>query len=177
MLSISLFLLLLFCAGSPTILSISGYASHHLLHNSENYYLRNSSLSFGCYLGNLHLVGGSSIESNRSVVFSMTDEQQRDPAARAVKKLEMLRRSRDLRIEDFNDAICECWRGGRWDLSLDLYSSLLTEGYKPNIITYNAVLGACARGSKHDMAENIFSEMSKRPSGSRSTPCSFPENM
>ena len=55
----------------------------------------------------------------------------------------------------------ECWRGGRWDLSLDLYGSIAREGLQPNKVTFNAALGACARGSQHETAERIFSEMSK----------------
>ena len=89
------------------------------------------------------------------------EDSESNPATRAVENIERIRRSgRRLTIEDFNDAIRECWRGGRWDLSLDIYGALAKECLKPNRVTFNAVLGACARGSQHDMAEKIFSDMS-----------------
>lgn len=116
-----------------------------------------------CGATKLHLFGGSdnSIKTNHSEK-SITENKPLDPATRAVQKLEMLRRSgKSLCIEDFNDAICECWRGGRWDISLDLYWSLIKEGLNPNRVTFNAVLGACARGNKYDVAEKVFSDMCK----------------
>lgn len=169
MLFVFVFSLLFSCSvlsvGPPAMLSRNGHLLHHFMHSNEKNILEKSPSSFRYCLRNLYLSGGydRSSESNRSVELSkVQDDNQQDPAARAVKKLEIIRRSRDLQVEDFNDAICECWRGGRWDLSLDLYNSLLMEGYKPNRVTYNAVLGACARGSKHDMAEKIFANMSRQ---------------
>jgi pentatricopeptide repeat protein len=108
----------------------------------------------------LRLKGGSS-ENCGNVSIHRNKDTEGNPAARAVENIERIRRSgRRLTIEDVNDAIRECWRGGRWDLSLDIYGLLAKECLKPNRVTFNAVLGACARGGQHDMAEKIFSDMS-----------------
>jgi pentatricopeptide repeat protein len=108
----------------------------------------------------LRLKGGGS-ENCGNLSNHITKDSESNPATRAVENIERIRRSgRRLTIEDFNDAIRECWRGGRWDLSLDMYGTLAKECLKPNRVTFNAVLGACARGGKHDMAEKIFSDMS-----------------
>jgi pentatricopeptide repeat protein len=110
----------------------------------------------------LRLKGGNT-ENVLNLSKNKPEGLQNDPATRAVENIERIRRSgRRLTIEDFNDAIRECWRGGRWDLSLDMYGALEKECLKPNRVTFNAVLGACARGGQHDMAEKIFSDMSAK---------------
>jgi pentatricopeptide repeat protein len=119
-----------------------------------------SSLHLCLPIKDLRLKGGSN-ENFGNVSINRSKDSDSNPATRAVENIERIRRSgRRLTIEDFNDAIRECWRGGRWDLSLDIYGALAKECLKPNRVTFNAVLGACARGGQHDMAEKIFSDMS-----------------
>ena len=92
-----------------------------------------------------------------------SNKEPANAAIQALRNLEKLRRSGyTLNITTYNDAICECWRGGRWDLSLDLYETVLKEGLTPDRTTYNAVLGSCARGGQYDKAEQIFIAMTAK---------------
>lgn len=51
-------------------------------------------------------------------------------------------------------------QGGRWVIALDLLSRMQQEGCKPNTVTYNSLIAACAHHSGlWDKAEQLFDQM------------------
>ena len=47
----------------------------------------------------------------------------------------------------YSSLISACEKAGRWELALDLFSEMHREGCKPNVVTYNSLIAACAQGA------------------------------
>lgn len=52
----------------------------------------------------------------------------------------------------FSSLISACERAGRCDLALQLWGEMRAEGCRPNVVTFNALLGACAHGAAGGLA-------------------------
>lgn len=48
----------------------------------------------------------------------------------------------------YSSLISACEKAGRWELALDLFSEMHREGCKPNVVTYNSLIAACAQGAQ-----------------------------
>ena len=46
----------------------------------------------------------------------------------------------------YSSLISACEKAGRWQLALELFSEMHREGCKPNVVTYNSLIAACAQG-------------------------------
>ncbi len=50
-------------------------------------------------------------------------------------------------------------KAGRTDLALQLFERMQQEGCRPNVVTYNSLIAACAHGAHWEDAERCFQQM------------------
>lgn len=104
----------------------------------------------------LELRGGGGMRESPGGEGGVQVKDDEEKNERVIFELERHRKSgMPLNVTSYNNAIALCWRGGGWKQALELFGLMKREGVKPSHETYDAVMGACARGAQYDVAVGL----------------------
>lgn len=69
------------------------------------------------------------------------------PSPCACVPQDMVARGCERNVITYSSLIAAAEKAGRWELALEMFSTMHREGCTPNVVTYNSLIAACANGA------------------------------